>query len=79
MLNFIYVDEDGINFQLSHWTTVNVSAVSHGYIPPLNFTLGEYIMYAYDIENNMRLQDGIAYQASSNTFIVNRENTGDYF
>ena len=72
------MDEGVVNFNLSRCITVNISAVSRGYVPPLNFQPGEYIMYAYDIENNMRLQDGTAYQASSSRFIMNGGNTGDY-
>ena len=78
LLSFIYVNEGVVNFELSHWITVNRLAVSRGYIPPLNFQPGEYIMYAYDIENNTRLQDGIAYQASSSRFTVNGGNIGDF-
>ena len=78
LLNFIYINEGVVNFELSHYITVNISAVSRGYAPPLNFMPGEYIMYAYDIEKNKRIQDGIAYQASSNNFTVTEGNTGNY-
>ena len=78
LLNFIYVDEGVINFELSHWMTVNISVVSIGYVPLLNFTPGEYMMYAYDIEENKAIQDGIAFHASRNNFTVTEGNTGNY-
>ena len=73
-LNFIYVSKvnGSINFTRSHCLALNRSDISGGFMIPLtNLWPGHYVMYVYDIESNMTLNNGINYQANSNAFDIN--------
>lgn len=62
--------DESIDFTRSHSLALNRSDVSGGFTLPLTLWPGVYTVFVYDIENNMRLENGIGYQASDNTVEV---------
>ena len=71
LLNFIFVKEDGvtIDFSRSISLTTDKTTVSQGLTLPLNMWYpGRYMLYAYDIESDKRIMNGLQYQACDDTF-----------
>ena len=73
LLSFIFVNEDGmiVDFTKSRVLTAERASVSQGLTLPLNMLYpGQYMLYAYDIESDQRIMDGLQYQASYDSFEV---------
>ena len=73
LLIFIYINPEHtmINFSKSSWQPVERSDFSQDLILPLDLQYhGLYELYAYDIEHNRRIANGIGYQASDGIFRV---------
>jgi hypothetical protein len=76
MLCFIYINNGSnmaIDFEVSYCQTV----MSRSSLLKLPLIRGLYIVYAYDIESNMRLLDGTGYPASSKHYRVARNIEGN--
>ena len=72
LLNFIFIHESGnIDLNKSFCQAVDRSDVSDGLMLPLDLLHpGQYVAYAYDIERNGRVMNGIRYPASNCSFRV---------
>lgn len=77
LLNFIFVNEDGetIDFKKSFFhATEKINDQQYLQILANVSFPGMYIIYAYDIESNQEIMNGLYnYDASNHTFMVNND------
>ena len=71
-LNFVFINEDGIvDFEKSASQAIERVDALNSLIFPLHLRYpGQYVAYAYDIESNRRISNGIGYQSCSCEFRI---------